>query len=55
MTIRPLAGTRKRGTTPAEDARLAEELTNDPKECAEHTMLIDLAATMSARLPKLAR
>lgn len=43
VTIRPLAGTRKRGTTPAEDARLAEELTNDPKECAEHTMLIDLA------------
>src|SRR5699024_11402856 len=34
-TIRPLAGTRKRGATPAEDARLAEELRHDPKACAE--------------------
>ena len=43
VTIRPLAGTRKRGSTPEEDARLAEELTADPKERAEHVMLIDLA------------
>jgi len=42
-TIRPLAGTRKRGGTPEEDARLAEELQSDPKERAEHVMLIDLA------------
>lgn len=42
-TIRPLAGTRPRGATPEEDARLAEELLNDPKERAEHVMLIDLA------------
>lgn len=42
-TIRPLAGTRKRGTTPEEDQALAEELLADPKERAEHVMLIDLA------------
>jgi anthranilate synthase component 1 len=42
-TIRPLAGTRKRGKTEAEDKRLAEELLADPKERAEHVMLIDLA------------
>lgn len=43
ITIRPLAGTRKRGETPSEDAALAEELRADPKEIAEHVMLIDLA------------
>ena len=42
-TIRPLAGTRKRGATPEEDRALAEELLADPKERAEHVMLIDLA------------
>ena len=42
-TIRPLAGTRPRGRTEAEDQRLAEELLADPKERAEHVMLIDLA------------
>tara|TARA_R110002167_G_scaffold48474_7_gene142968 strand:- start:855 stop:2378 length:1524 start_codon:yes stop_codon:yes gene_type:complete len=42
-TIRPLAGTRKRGKTEAEDKRLADELLADPKERAEHVMLIDLA------------
>ncbi|HLR81875.1 MAG TPA: anthranilate synthase component I family protein [Paenalcaligenes sp.] len=42
-TIRPLAGTRKRGATPTEDDRLAEELRNDPKERAEHIMLTELA------------
>ena len=42
-TIRPLAGTRPRGKTPQEDRELAEELLNDPKERAEHVMLIDLA------------
>jgi len=42
-TIRPLAGTRKRGKTPAEDLALAEELLADPKERAEHVMLVDLA------------
>lgn len=43
ITIRPLAGTRKRGGTPEQDAQLAEELQADPKERAEHVMLIDLA------------
>jgi anthranilate synthase component I len=42
-TIRPLAGTRQRGKTEAEDRQLAEELLADPKERAEHVMLIDLA------------
>jgi anthranilate synthase component 1 len=43
VTVRPLAGTRRRGRDEAEDRRLAEELLADPKERAEHVMLIDLA------------
>src|SRR3546814_300801 len=43
VTIRPLAGTRKRGATPLEDAAMAKDLLADPKERAEHVMLIDLA------------
>jgi anthranilate synthase component 1 len=42
VTVRPLAGTRRRGKTEAEDAQLAEELLADPKERAEHVMLVDL-------------
>ncbi|MEM7540924.1 MAG: anthranilate synthase component I [Pseudomonadota bacterium] len=42
VTTRPLAGTRHRGTTVEEDQRLEEELLSDPKEVAEHLMLIDL-------------
>ena len=42
VTVRPIAGTRGRGATPREDAALAEELLADPKERAEHLMLIDL-------------
>ena len=42
VTTNPIAGTRKRGATKAEDQRLAEELLNDPKERSEHIMLIDL-------------
>lgn len=51
-TIRPLAGTRRRGATPAEDDRLAEELLADPKERAEHVMLIDLARNDVGRVSK---
>ena len=42
VAVRPIAGTALRGATPAEDERLAAELLADPKERAEHTMLIDL-------------
>jgi len=42
ITIRPLAGTRRRGQTEEEDDRLAAELIGDPKERAEHIMLVDL-------------
>ncbi|MFB2971413.1 anthranilate synthase component I [Aerosakkonema sp. BLCC-F183] len=41
-TLRPIAGTRRRGKTPQEDAALAEDLLQDPKEIAEHVMLVDL-------------
>lgn len=41
-TVRPIAGTRRRGATSQEDAALAEDLLNDPKEIAEHVMLVDL-------------
>jgi anthranilate synthase component 1 len=52
VTIRPLAGTRPRGATPTEDARLADELQADPKERAEHVMLIDLARNDVGRVAK---
>jgi anthranilate synthase component 1 len=43
LTLRPIAGTRRRGRTPEEDDALAAEMIADPKERAEHVMLIDLA------------
>jgi anthranilate synthase component 1 len=52
VTIRPLAGTRPRGVTPEEDERLATELLADPKEIAEHVMLIDLARNDVGRIAK---
>jgi anthranilate synthase component 1 len=42
VEVRPIAGTRPRAADPEEDARLAEELVSDPKERAEHVMLVDL-------------
>ncbi len=50
VEIRPIAGTRKRGATSAEDDDLAEELLGDPKERAEHLMLVDLARNDVGRI-----
>ncbi len=50
VTVRPIAGTRPRGATEAEDVRLAEELLADPKEIAEHLMLIDLGRNDAGRV-----
>ena len=53
VTIRPLAGTRPRGATHAEDQRLAAELLADPKERAEHLMLLDLGRNDVGRVAEL--
>ena len=52
ITIRPLAGTRPRGATPEKDKATEGELVNDPKERAEHVMLIDLARNDIGRIAK---
>ena len=52
LTVRPLAGTRPRGVDEAEDQRLAEELLADPKERAEHVMLVDLGRNDVGRVAK---
>ncbi|WP_259779774.1 anthranilate synthase component I [Aestuariispira ectoiniformans] len=52
VTIRPIAGTRPRGATPEEDNALAESLLADPKECAEHLMLLDLGRNDVGRVAK---
>jgi len=52
ITIRPLAGTRPRGATPQRDQAIEVELVNDPKERAEHVMLIDLARNDIGRIAK---
>ncbi len=52
VTIRPIAGTRPRGKTPAEDAALAKDLLSDPKELAEHLMLLDLGRNDVGRVCK---
>ena len=53
VTIRPIAGTRPRGATPHEDKALEEELLADPKERAEHLMLLDLGRNDVARVAKI--
>jgi anthranilate synthase component 1 len=50
---RPIAGTRPRGATPAEDARIEAELKHDPKERAEHVMLVDLGRNDVGRVSSL--
>ncbi len=52
VTIRPLAGTRPRAATPEADLAAEQELINDPKERAEHVMLIDLARNDIGRIAK---
>jgi anthranilate synthase component 1 len=53
VTIRPLAGTRKRGETVEEDQVLAEELAADPKELSEHLMLLDLGRNDVGRVSQI--
>lgn len=52
VTIRPIAGTRRRGKTKAEDDALAKDLLSDPKELAEHLMLLDLGRNDVGRVCK---
>jgi len=53
VTLRPIAGTRPRGATPEDDARIAAELLADPKERAEHVMLIDLGRNDVGRVAEI--
>ena len=53
VTIRPIAGTRRRGKTPAEDEELAADLLADPKELAEHLMLLDLGRNDVGRVASI--
>jgi len=53
VTIRPIAGTRKRGATPTKDQEMAAELMSDPKELAEHLMLLDLGRNDVGRVAKI--
>ena len=53
VTLRPIAGTRRRGATPDEDRALADELLADPKERAEHVMLIDLGRNDVGRIAEI--
>jgi len=50
VTVRPIAGTRRRGVTPEKDLALEQDLLNDPKELAEHLMLIDLGRNDVGRI-----
>ena len=53
VTLRPLAGTRPRGKTPEDDRQLAKDLLNDPKERAEHLMLLDLGRNDVGRVAEV--
>ncbi len=53
ILLRPIAGTRKRGKTSARDKELELEMLNDPKECAEHLMLVDLGRNDVGRVAKV--
>lgn len=53
ITVRPIAGTRPRGKTPEEDVALEQDLLNDPKELAEHLMLIDLGRNDAGRVSQI--
>jgi anthranilate synthase component 1 len=53
VTVRPIAGTRQRGATDEEDEELAQELLNDPKERAEHIMLVDLGRNDVGRVAEI--
>lgn len=53
VTIRPIAGTRRRGKTGQEDDQLAQELLDDPKELAEHLMLLDLGRNDVGRVARI--
>ena len=53
VTVRPIAGTRRRGADKAEDEALAQDLMNDPKELAEHLMLLDLGRNDVGRVAKI--
>ncbi|MEM9851741.1 MAG: chorismate-binding protein, partial [Pseudomonadota bacterium] len=53
VTVRPIAGTRPRGATHAEDQALEAELLADPKECAEHLMLLDLGRNDVGRVARI--
>ena len=53
VTVRPIAGTRPRGKTPEQDLALEQELLNDPKELAEHLMLIDLGRNDAGRVSQV--
>jgi len=52
VVVRPIAGTRPRGATPDEDLRLEKDLLADPKECAEHIMLVDLGRNDVGRVSR---
>lgn len=53
VTLRPIAGTRRRGSTPEQDLALEQELLTDPKELAEHLMLIDLGRNDTGRVAEI--